>query len=182
MSALLDNLDTLLKQGTTTSIALELFNSLDPVDLQFMIGRWQGSELPTNHPMDGLLKAARWYGKEFVDPDQVHPLIFESADQTLFKVAPNPFMMSFGLQFPQLKEEGFQPVLQLMTQMLKTEESQARLRMMDYNGKVSATMIYDHLPIYDVFRKVNDNAVLGLMDFKGVQQPFFFILNRSPRV
>lgn len=29
-------------------------------------------------------------------------------------------------------------------------------------------MIYDNLFINDIFRKIDDNIVLGLMDFKGV--------------
>ena len=40
-------------------------------------------------------------------------------------------------------------------------------------------MIYDYLPINDVFRKVDDHTLLGLMDFKGMEQPFFFVLNRN---
>ena len=49
---------------------------------------------------------------------------------------------------------------------------------MDYRGKVSATMVYDYLPINDAFRKVNDDTVLGVMDLKNSSQPFFFILKR----
>jgi len=40
-------------------------------------------------------------------------------------------------------------------------------------------MIYDHLPIMDLFRKVDDNTLLGVMDLKGMQQPFFFVLYRD---
>ena len=50
--------------------------------------------------------------------------------------------------------------------------------MMDYRGKVSATMIYDHLPINDSFRKIDDNRVFGVMDYKEQEQPFFFVLTR----
>jgi hypothetical protein len=39
-------------------------------------------------------------------------------------------------------------------------------------------MIYDQLPINDSFRKIDDNTVFGAMDFKGVPQPFFFVLRR----
>lgn len=67
----------------------------------------------------------------------------------------------------------------LINSLLKTEASQARLRMMDYRGKVSATMIYDYLPINDSFRKVDENTVLGIMDWKNSSQPFFFVLKRS---
>ncbi|MGD1714934.1 DUF4334 domain-containing protein [Dapis sp. BLCC M172] len=71
------------------------------------------------------------------------------------------------------------PIFRLMNLMLKTEKSQARMRMIEYRQKVSAMMIYDHLPINDIFRKIDDNTVLGLMDFKGVSQPFFFVLKRD---
>ena len=40
---------------------------------------------------------------------------------------------------------------------------------------------YDNLPINDVFRKVDDNTVLGIMDLKGMKQPFFFVLRRDDR-
>jgi len=61
----LESCHSILKAGkTTTEIALQLFDALDPVSLDFMLGRWQGSGLQTNHPMDGLLEASNWYGKE----------------------------------------------------------------------------------------------------------------------
>tara|TARA_B100000809_G_scaffold257452_1_gene299088 strand:+ start:803 stop:988 length:186 start_codon:yes stop_codon:yes gene_type:complete len=53
--------------------ALALFNSLDPVDIDFMIGRWQGKGHPTDHPLDGLLEVFHWYGKEFESSEDAHP-------------------------------------------------------------------------------------------------------------
>ena len=41
-----------------------------------MVGRWRGSGLPTGSPLDGLLESYGWYGKEFVDAETVHPLLF----------------------------------------------------------------------------------------------------------
>ena len=43
---------------TTTEKALQLFDTLKPVNLDFMFGRWQGSGLHTAHPMDGLLESS----------------------------------------------------------------------------------------------------------------------------
>lgn len=63
--------------------------------------------------------------------------------------------------------------------LLATGRSRARLRMTSYRGKSSATMIYDQLPINDVFRKIDDNAVLEAMDCKAMPTPFFFILRRA---
>ena len=176
----LENCQSILNAGkTTTESALQLFDALEPVDLDFMIGRWQGCGLHTNHPMDGLLEASNWYGKEFVDPETVHPLLFSDGQGKIFKVAPNPTAMNWVVKLPMLKNDAFKPLLMLTNSLLKTEESQARLRMMDYRGKVSATMIYDYLPINDSFRKVDDNTVLGIMDWKNSSQPFFFVLKRS---
>jgi hypothetical protein len=40
-------------------------------------------------------------------------------------------------------------------------------------------MIYDSLPINDIFRKVDDDSVLGVMDLRFSPQPFFFVLRRE---
>jgi hypothetical protein len=178
----LETAQTVIQQGkTTTDEALKIFDELETVDLEFMFGRWKGSGLHTNHPMDGLLEAANWYGKEFIDPECVHPLLFLDNNNKIFKVAPNPTAMNMVMSLPVPKEQNqiTKSLFSLVNMMLKTEESQARLRMMEHRQKISATMIYDNLPINDSFRKVDDNTVLGLMDFKGVSQPFFFVLKRD---
>ena len=56
----------------------------------------------------------------------------------------------------------------------------ARMRNIEFKGKVSASLIYDKQPIMDYFRKVNDNVVIGYGEVKG--QPdsnFFFHLTRQ---
>lgn len=176
----LNNLSTILQTGkTNTTEALKIFDALGTVDLDSMIGRWKGSGLHTNHPMDGLLETLNWYGKEFVDRDRVHPLLFTDSNNQIFKVNPLSIGMKFALRFPIPNNEALKPLYNLLLLMLKTEDSQARIRMTEYRGKVSATMIYDHLPISDVFRQVDDNTLLGLMDYKEIEQPFFFILKRD---
>lgn len=40
------------------------------------------------------------------------------------------------------------------------------LWMVDFRGKVSATMIYDGVAIFDHFRKVDDETVMGVMNGK----------------
>ncbi len=162
----------------TTEEALAQFDTLQPVGLDFMLGRWQGSEIDTSHPMNGLLAVSSWYGKEFVDPDHVHPLLCLDYRNNVIKVAPHPMAMGLVLNMPMLKNKAMKPLLTLTSALLKTEQSKARLRMMEYRGKVSATMIYDDLPINDVFRKVDEDTVLGVMDFKDAPEPFFFVLKR----
>lgn len=176
----LEKFQATLQQGKiSTEEALKLFDELDTVNLDFMIGRWQGSGFHTNHPMDGLLEAFNWYGKEFIDAENVHPLLFLDGNNKIFKVTPNLTAMKLALRFAVPQNKAMKLLFNLLNLMLKTEKSQARLRMMEHRQKISATMIYDRLPINDIFRKVDDKTVLGLMDFKGMEQPFFFILNRD---
>ncbi|AFY49380.1 hypothetical protein Nos7524_3589 [Nostoc sp. PCC 7524] len=179
----LENYQLILNTGhTTTEQALEIFDALEPVNLEFMFGRWQGSGLNTNHPMDGLLEIANWYGKEFIDSENVHPLLFLDSQEKIFRVAPNPTLMDWFLKVSIPKNNSLKPLFMPIIYLMKTENSQARLRMMEYRGKVAATMIYDYLPINDFFRKVDDNTVLGIMDYKNLTQPFFFMLKRSRKV
>ena len=38
---------------------------------------------------------------------------------------------------------------------------------------------YDALPINDVFRKVDDDTLVGAMDLRGLEMPFMFVLRRD---
>ena len=40
-------------------------------------------------------------------------------------------------------------------------------------------MIYDDQPIVDVFRRIDDDTLLGVMDLRGMPEPFFFVLERD---
>lgn len=179
-----ERFETLQRLGqTSTAEALELFDQLDPVDLEFMMGRWQGAGFHTHHPMDGLLEVANWYGKEFVSPDCVYPLLFIDNSGEVFRLAPNPIFIYLTLHLSLPKNEFLKPFYTFLNTFQKTEASKARLRMMEYRHKLSATMIYDEVPIHDVFRKISDNTVLGLMDYKAATTPFFFVLRReTPRL
>ena len=137
--------------------AAELFDSLDTVPLEFMMGDWLGEGFHTNHPLDGLLETYHWHGKSFEGVDDVHPLVFNTVGGG---------------------KANINPGIRLLIPILKTSKSRARLRMTEYRGKVSATMAYDQLPIHDVFRKLDENTVLGAMDLKGLDLPFFFVLRR----
>jgi len=55
----------------------------------------------------------------------------------------------------------------------------AQLREVSFEGKLSASLIYDQQPIMDYFRKVSDDVVIGLGDIKGKPTDFFFHLTRT---
>lgn len=54
----------------------------------------------------------------------------------------------------------------------------ASLRMVEYRGVVTATMVYDRHAIFDHFRLVTDDTVIGSMDRKGEPAPLLFALTR----
>lgn len=175
-------LPAIITAGRATSQeALALFDSLPAVSVNFMLGNWTGSGLHTDHPMDGLLEAYHWHGKRFESPEEVHPLVFKTVSGATRSINPGLMgsVLNLAASTPMPKSPLIGRSFQLLTPLMRTSKSRARLRMVDYRGKSSATMVYDQLPINDTFRKVDEHTVLGLMDLKGMQQPFFFILRRE---
>ena len=167
--------------SATNEEALEIFDSLEPVAVGFMIGSWTGEGFHTNHPMDGLLEAYHWYGKRFESPEDVHPLVFTTLRGGVASVNPVFMWPLLGLMHRMLmpKSAAVGRLFQVAMPLFTTSKSRARLRNTDYRGKSSATMIYDQLPINDVFRKIDENSLFGIMDLKGMKEPFFFILRRE---
>ncbi len=160
--------------------AKKVFDELEPVGLEFMYGQWYGWECLTGHPMEGMLEASGWYGKWFESAEHVHPLLlWNSGKRSLYAVNPGLVFVFTRLHLPK-------GIIKLMSSFAKpfvqTRRSRARLRMMEFRGKVSATMCYDQLPIHDVFRKVDEQTVMGWMDNKADQQPYFFFLRKAKDV
>lgn len=167
-----------LQAGLDSAAAAELFDSLPPVTVDQVFGRWHGSEVPTGHPMDGLLAVSGWYGKEFADADHVHPLLFGTPG-SLYAV--NPKLMPLGTlnrlgaRFPRWLPPGGTAAFRL----LRTRKHRARLREVEFRGAVSTAMVYDDLPIIDHFRRLDENTLLGAMDLRDSPRPYFFLLQRD---
>jgi hypothetical protein len=160
--------------------ALAFFDTCPAVAVEEMTGRWRGSGLPTGSPLDGLLEAYGWYGKEFVDAETVHPLLFADragrprpVDPALIPVAVLRDHAALAHSAP--ARAAFAVVRPLLT----TRKPKARLRAVEHRGVVTAAMVYDALPIIDVFRRLSADAVLGVMDLRGLAAPWFFVLRRD---
>ncbi len=166
--------------GASSQETLAFFDSLPCVALGDMMGCWRGSALPTGHPMDGLLQVFGWWGKSFTDADNVDPLLFQSRSGQVHAVTsrflPVGILASRRATSPIITV--LRPFWPAVRALLRTSKPMARLRMIEHRGRVSATMCYDYLPIHDVFRRVDETTVLGLMDMRGMPKPFFFLLRR----
>lgn len=167
---------------TSTAEALEVFDTAEAVDSGAMLGTWHGAELTTGHPMDGLLAASGWWSKQFTDAETVHPLLFPTRDGASLW-ALNPALAFGGLavatKLPLFRNRSMVIAIAALRPMLQTRAAKARLRTTRYRGVDTATMIYDQLPINDVFRRLADDAVIGAMDLRGSRTPYFFVLYRD---
>ncbi|MFC9964101.1 DUF4334 domain-containing protein [Nocardia ignorata] len=159
--------------------ALALFDSLPPVAPTELTGRWHGRELATGHRLDGLLAASGWYGKQFDGPDNVHPLLFATPRGDIFPVDPKRIPLGLVDKIPTALVEQTRRRLDLLAPTLRTARHRARLREINHRGTVTTAMIYDHLPIIDTFRRVDPTTVLGIMDYRRLPDPYFFILTHD---
>jgi hypothetical protein len=161
--------------------ALALFDRLPAVAPEQLLGRWRGQSFASGHPLDGVLEAYHWYGKAFHSLEQVDPLLFETASGAvvpLRAVMPDPRWLE---RWPWLRSRTAGRLFQrLLLPSLHCSAPQARLRRLEHRGVSSAAMLYDRLPIIDVFRRLDADHLLGLMDARGIEQPFFFVLRRQP--
>ena len=51
---------------------------------------------------------------------------------------------------------------------VKMGKGEASLWLEEFRGEVTATMVYDGQPVHDHFKTIDDNAVMGIMNGKGV--------------
>jgi len=171
--------DLLEKRKTTVQEGLAIFDQLPPVTLDFMKGQWKGFEIATGHPIEGLLEASGWYGKLFENQEDVHPLLIYSLNKkSVFPI--NPALVPLGIPIPKVK--ALKVIITLFKPVLKTRKGKARMRMIEYRGKVTGTMAYDAKGIFDHFAKIDGNSMLGVMELKGSSQPYFFVLERDSQV
>lgn len=164
-------------EGISQDEALAVFDGLGTVAVADLKGRWKGTALRTGHTLDGALDAFGWWGKEFLDPDTVHPLLFGREPDALVSVNPAYLPLRLAVALSLHRSKLVQAAFRAGKRLLATERSTARLRMIEYRGRVTAAMIYDAQPITDIFRRIDPDTLLGLMDCRRLD-PFFVLLER----
>lgn len=159
--------------------ALARFDAGEAVTCDELLGRWRGSEVPTGHPMDGLLETYRWWGKAFRSADDVDPLLFTGRDGAVRALDPRRLPVAVAAHGWAPRWSVLGSLTALAHPVLATGAPRARLRDLEVRGVVTVAMVYDHLPIIDAFRRVGQDELLGLMDRRGDPVPFLFRLRRE---
>ena len=166
------------RAGSSPEEVLRFFDARPPVPVEGLLGRWTGSELPTGSPLDGLLAAYGWWGKEFVDAETVHPLLVRGRAAP-YPVRPALIPVSLLRTRPRLAHATvLRRTAAAVRPLLRTRRPGARLRSVEHRGVVTAALVYDALPVIDVFRRIDDDLVLGLMDMRGLDAVLAFLLRR----
>eukprot|EP00667_Euglena_gracilis_P018945 EG_transcript_20222 len=162
--------------------ALAIYDALEPVTVPFMLGSWAGAAFPTGHHLDGMLASYQWRGKRFDAADAAHPLVFVTPEGQ--PVTANPLLVMPGVfvvkWLPALNSPATGRLFQYLLPLLTTRQPGATLREVEYRGQRTVAMVYDALPIRDVFHRVDDSTVLAVMDLNGAADPYFFVLRRAP--
>lgn len=173
------DIQDILRSGRASPAdALAAWDALPAAPAEFMLGRWVGSGILTGHPMDGLLEHFNWHGKSFHDAENVDPLVFRFGNR-LERLSPPPMFRAMALGDAIVRSAAMAAIFRATWWLFRAKRSAARLRVTGYRGKNTATMVYDQLPINDVFVQAGPNTAYGIMDLKGMTQPFFFLLRRA---
>lgn len=144
-----------LREGSATPAALEtLWAQLPTVTVEEILGSWHGGDFATGHPASALLAKVRWHGKRFDSALEAHPLICRDEHGDLYS---NSAAAGGGL---------------------------ASLWPVGFRGEVTATMVYDAMPVFDHFKAVDPDTLLGVMNGKlapafGTDDPYWFWLERE---
>lgn len=152
----------------------EIFDSLAPASIDDLVGyKWKGYEIETGHPLNGVLEASNWFGKEFFDENNGHPLL-------IYASAAKDGKDTFPADAIKLLDNA--KVGRDITSNRKDFEAAgpvARLKTLHYRGANTVSMFYDQVSINDTFKKVDDNTFFGVMDNKSIPDiPYFFVLEK----
>lgn len=154
------------------------FDTLEPCHINKLRGKWEGVDLDTNHHINTLLTYCDWYGKEFLDEENVHALIFRESlkSDRCFRINPKFFPIGAKV-FP--NHYITRLIFVLFSQFIQTKKTTAKLEMIEYRGKRSASDIYFDAKMVGYYRKIDHKTVLGVIEIKAYKEPLFYVLQKD---
>lgn len=131
-----------------------LWSDLAPLGVEEILGHWRGGDFATGHPISAVLTRARWHGKWFDSATDVTPIVCRGKDGVL-----------------QANEKA-------------AGGGAASLWNVEFRGEVTATMVYDNVPVFDHFKRVDADTLVGIMNGKlestyGITDLYYFWLERD---
>jgi len=132
----------------------EIWAALPTARVDDVLGAWKGADFATGHPLHQGLVDARWYGKTFVSASDAKPLICTDENGARYS------NLALG------------------------RGGEASLWAVEFRGEVTATMVYDAQPVFDHFKWVDDDTLMGIMNGKSPLifhqgHHYYFLLERD---
>lgn len=159
--------------------ALEVFLSLPSIEPSELVGLWNGHGIPTGHPFDGVLENLGWFGKRFRPDMRADALLFRSGERPPIAIDPARIPLRLTLRFHTVgRTRVVRSLFSHLQRALRAEGPVAAVKTMSFGGTASAAMVYDHQPIVDHFRRIDQHRVMGAMTIMGDERIYFFELER----
>lgn len=157
--------------------AFEEFRHLSPVEPAELVGLWKARGIATGHPLDGVLENLGWFGKRFTADLRADALLFRSGARRLTAVDPSPIPLGLALRFHRLgRTRAARNLFSYLQPRLSARGPVATLRLLPFEGVLSAAMVYDRKPITDHFRRIDEDRLMGMMVITGDERRYFFEL------
>ncbi|MGN7883856.1 DUF4334 domain-containing protein [Sinorhizobium sp. Sb3] len=159
--------------------AVERFRQLSPLEPYELEGLWMGRGIPTGHPFDGVLENLGWFGKRFNSDLRADALLFRAGGRRLRAIDPKWVPLNLALRFHKFGRTRLARTLFSWVQRgFQAKGPVASLETLTFEGAASAALIYDDQPIIDHFRRIDQNAIMGLMAIRNDDRLFAFELQR----
>ncbi|MGK9204179.1 DUF4334 domain-containing protein [Sinorhizobium meliloti] len=157
----------------------EEFQRLTQIEPRELVGLWRGRGIPAGHPFDGVLENLGWFGKRFTPDMRADPLLFRSGERRLVALEPSWIPLGLALRFHQLgRTRVARNLFSHLQRRLRARGPVASLKSLVFRGVESAAMVYDHQPIIDFFRRIDEVRIMGAMTIRGDERIYFFELER----
>jgi len=163
----------------TSEQALEFYDSLEPITFEELleVGEWHGAEIETEHIMDGVLEAVKWHGKRFEPNRGIHPLLYKGITGKIHSVDAGKIPFQHLVKLPRWL---IRIAFVFVAPLIHTKKPCTQFWDVEYRGKRTGAMVWDGLPIVEVFARINENEVLGVTVSKWFDPgpPYFFTLTK----
>jgi hypothetical protein len=168
------------KNAVETALQEEVkawFRSLEPLRPEALTGLWKGAGMPSGHPLDGVLENLGWFGKRFHPDMRADALLFHWQPGVLVAIDPVFFPVSLAIKAARLgRSARARRLLSRVHRVIRAKGTTAAVMTHATQDGSTAAMVYDRQPIVDVFRRINDVEIAGMMEVRGDDRRFFFKL------
>lgn len=155
------------------------FQGLEPVNPLDLVGLWKGTDIPSGHPLDGVLGNLGWFGKRFHPDLRADALLFQWRPGRLVPIEAALFPIKFVLwAAPFGRTSVARGLSSYLQKMFRARGQTACLKLLQFKGGLTAAMVYDEQPVTDYIRRISADTVAGMMCVDGDPRRFFFKLER----